>query len=374
VSIALPAVSLANVVLGQKGTISLQNAGIDANPSRYNTPAHIALHNESGIGLIIAFSVSGSSFHLPAGGWLPIALDPGEGQITWTVEYILNVIGGAPVSQLLVTYYQPHEAVPAIPQLGNSPIGGAVSTSSIQTLSQEGVASGLLTIDIGDLTFSQLISIFNNGQLAWSVDQSGVKHQALKINTAGTPLQLGQAGDLAEFLGQLIVDQASEFVGNVLMDGNVHVAGTSALDGDITQLGATNSLLPPVSQSGSVAGSVNLYEVIYGHTVIIFISEIGFNTAANRDLVLPHSLSNFAWFLTSGNGTAGTGGLQALLATVAQNFFIMTTFAAAGGTVAAPQTSLFGQSLGFTNTPFDTIRFLPTGGNVRTSSTIIIGN
>jgi hypothetical protein len=82
----------------------------------------------------------------------------------------------------------------------------SATVSTVQTLSNEGATAGLLVIDMGDTNFSQLVALYNDGHALWAVDQTGVKHQVIKIQTSGNPLQLGQASDITEVLGVLQPD------------------------------------------------------------------------------------------------------------------------------------------------------------------------
>lgn len=180
-------------------------------------PAHIRIYNESGVGLNAIFNASARQEFIPAGAWPVFELMPNDASIQFTVTYVLP---SPPVNSINIVYYAPYETVPETPQLGNSPIGigGSVNTSNVQTLSNEGSAAGLLIIDTGDATFSQVYTLFNDGHCVWSVDQAGTKHQVLKIQTSGNPLQLGQTADIIEVLGHLLVDTG--FIG-VLADGDL---------------------------------------------------------------------------------------------------------------------------------------------------------
>lgn len=200
-SIALPDVDLSTAVVGTSGVIDLSSLGITSDPSLYKRPPTLYFFNDSGDGLSLAFQVSQDTLNLPAGAWLPVALQPGENQVTWTVKYVLP---NPPVSKLMVTYYAPSEPVPSIVTLGNSPIGGGTVATN-QTLSNEANNAGTEVIDIGVPGNQKLIDIFNDHFL-WQILQSGVVHQVLKGQTSGNPLQLGQAGDITEILGKLQLD------------------------------------------------------------------------------------------------------------------------------------------------------------------------
>jgi len=209
-SIALPLVDLTSAVIGTTGVVSFQNAGIgiggaDSNPSFLKNPPHLRVFNDSKFSLYIQFIQSSSSDHLRPGAWRTYELSPGEAGFHWTVESIMSV--NAPIEELTSTYYFPNESVPIDDVLGNSPVGGGVTTSNSQTLSNEGNPAGTLVIDVGDSVFAQLMTLFSDGSSTWAVDQTGTKHQVIKIQTSGNPLQIGQNGDTTEVLGTLLVDQ-----------------------------------------------------------------------------------------------------------------------------------------------------------------------
>lgn len=168
-------------------------------------PAHLLVFNESGCGVQLTMKQSGDGQYLPAGGWTSFEIKPNDSLLTGVVTYALP---NPPVSLLHAVYFGPGETLPASYTLGNSPIGigGTVQTSSVQTLSNEGAAGGALVVDMGDTSLSQLVLLYNDGHAVWAVDQSGIRHQVIKIQTAGNPLQLGQANDTTEVLGNLTVD------------------------------------------------------------------------------------------------------------------------------------------------------------------------
>lgn len=258
-STKLPIVDLTGAVVGTQETIDF-NQFTKFDPAT-KKPAHLRIYNDSGCGLDYTMKQSGDSDYCPAGGWATIELADNDSQMVVTVNYLLP---NPPVSKILPTYYAPGEPVPPIPILGNSPvgIGGSVATSSVQTLSNEGGAANILIIDIGDAAFSQLIAIYSDGHVLWAVDQSGTKHQVLKIQTAGNPLQLGQAGDITEVLGQLTVDQDATLSGNETSGavgkllhalGNLTVDGTATLTGAVTATNASNSI-----NASTLKGGANL--------------------------------------------------------------------------------------------------------------------
>jgi hypothetical protein len=208
-SIPLPQVNLAGATVGQTGTVSFANVGISAggvsaNPSVIPNAGTLHIYNESGSGLLFQFQTSGDGFILPAGAWIDKVVKAGEAGLNYTVLYNLP---NPPVTLLLITYYGPNEPIPTTPSLGNSPIGiGGTIATSFTTLSNETNTAQTLVIDIGQQGNTNLINIFSDGSFVWSVLQGGVAHQVLKGNISGSPLQIGKAGDVAEFLGNPLLD------------------------------------------------------------------------------------------------------------------------------------------------------------------------
>ena len=140
-------------------------------------------------------------------------------------------------------------------------IGGTVNTSSINALSNEGTAPTVLVIDIGDSNFSQLLTINNDGSCVWSVDQSNVKHQVIKINTSLTPLQLGQSGDITEILGNLTVDGTETVTGNVTQNGTLTTNGAASLKAGLTSTGGAQTI------TGNGNGTLHLGTVATGDVI-----------------------------------------------------------------------------------------------------------
>jgi hypothetical protein len=129
-----------------------------------------------------------------------------RGKITITPSINLNNAQYSPSFILSVNAYLPGEiASPqAQPMTFLSNVGNTVNTNTMgtNTLSNEGNPINTEVIDIGTPTNSKLVDIFND-HFTWSVEQSSVKHQVLKGQTSGNPLQLGQAGDKVQILGAI---------------------------------------------------------------------------------------------------------------------------------------------------------------------------
>ena len=227
----LPTIDLSTAVVGDSGSVTKIPVG---GAYSLNNPGMLRVFNESGCGLNIQFN-DGTDDFVPAGAWPIFPLGPNVTSMTWTVQYI---IPNAPIAQMVLVYYYPGEPIPQNVVLGNSPIGitGNVTTSSVQSLSNEGNPDGQLVVDIGDVTVADLIKLFTD-HFFFKVDQSGTAHSVLQGNTSGNPLQIGQAGDIAEVLGKLTVDQAltallGAAVTNGLVTDTLDVTGIATFVGE----------------------------------------------------------------------------------------------------------------------------------------------
>ena len=172
----LPAVNLALASVGSSGPLSWVGLVSQGSPSlgvRAGRPT-LRLFNESGCGLDITFD-TGRSDRIPAGAWAVYQL-AGEQSLTWTVTYVLP---GAPVALLLAVLYEPGEAVPDTPLLGNSPIGigGTVNTSTTDAVINDGrpLATQVIEATPSGAAGSQMI---------WRNDGSGVFGGGLCVVTA----------------------------------------------------------------------------------------------------------------------------------------------------------------------------------------------
>ena len=312
-SIALPLVDLTSASVGSSGTIQFQNVGIgqggvSANPAFLAKPAHLNVFNDSKNTLLIQFITEGDSDNLSPGAWRTYSLIPGEAGLTWKVLGQMNV--NAPISQLACTYYAPGEAIDNPGVLGNSPIGGSIATTSIQTLSQEGQPKTLLTIDIGDSVLANLININNDGTATLKVDVAGVAHTVLQILNAANFLKLGQTSDTVEVVGQLLVDQIAQLIA------------------------------PVTSVAGSVGGTINFYTPIWGTSISLKIFGAilsAYNSANVASFTFP-SIINQLLFGWAGNFGSGTPNCSMFRSGSAANIQILTALASTGGTLSAATT------------------------------------
>jgi len=373
VSIQLPTIDLAGAGVGFKGTIDLKPVGLTADPSNYKHPPTLQMFNDSGVGLKCTTRIESHSFSMPAGAWRNVTLTPGESNIDFVAEYVLP---NPPVSKLMSTYYLPNEPLDPIGTLGNSPIGGGVQTSSIQTLSNEGASAGTLVIDMGPAPPGQVVSIFNDHFLWKVVTSLGVAHQVLAGNIASPFLQLGAAADLVEALGNLLVDGTFQSNGQTTINnsgGQTNIIGGALqVNGISTFLEALFPNLSGTTVNGSVSGSTTLYEVFQGNVKLIIMSQTGYRSTA-QSIALPTAFTRGGFILAGGIGASGVGGVQFLKASVAQNIAVITTLATGGGSPTTV-TTINAYSIGETGSSgFDTVNLLTTGANTNSGNLIVIG-
>ena len=337
----IPTIDLTGAVVGTQKTIDF-NQFVKFNPSSFE-PAHLQVFNDSGAGLQYAMQSSGSGGYIPAGGWATIELAPNDSQMLITVTYVLP---NPPVSIIMPTYFAPGETVPATPILGNSPvgIGGSVSTSSVQTLSNETNGTGFKVIDIGTTTNNDLLDIFTDSFL-WKVLQAGIVHQVLKGQTSGNPLQLGQAGDITEVLGQLLIDQ----------------------------IPTTGPTAPPTG-----TGTTTIYEFAIGSLKFVLVDQVNLqNTSASQfSMVLPKAFTHGCVF-----ACGDISGIELLNSGSAQSLSVVTSTAAGTPSTVSVQTVIFGWNLGSTArlgvggnlVPFDTLRFAASNGTAHSGQLLLAG-
>lgn len=243
------------------------------------------------------------------------------------------------------------------------------------------------------------VQLFNDGTGFYSVDQSGTLHRVFTFNSAGNPLQVGQAGDILEALGQLLVDQLATLTGgaalNILNDLNgrgvlsISDSGPGTQNSrlqadtivriqvpagtDIATFIASNMTLnqemvlnaPAIGGiiNGSVGGTIAGYCPIWGNALKVFICIFtNYNSA---------SVASFSFPTNPSRGLAFTGNMGAMTASfflsgVAQNVNAITALGtlAANGTFSANGTTIHAGSFIHFFTPADSIQFGSTGGAV----------
>jgi hypothetical protein len=277
-SISLPTVNLSSVAVGQSGTVSFQNAGVDANPAYTKKPPTVEFQNESGTGLNIVFQLSGGSFTLAAGKHRQVQVLPGESGFIWTALYNLP---NPPVTSLYTDYYYPNEAVPDTGMLGNSPIGigGTISVTNVTALSNETTTVKTLIIDIGLVGNTLLYQLFSDGSASWSVMSGGTPHTVIQVNNTGNPLVLGKVGDNVEVLGGLFVDGALSVTGtsSVATVNGTNLNASSTVSSNQYNDGSGNSVM------AITPGSVTRLQTNTGGTIAFQVngaSQASISTAA----------------------------------------------------------------------------------------------
>jgi hypothetical protein len=249
-SIRLVPIDLTGASVGTTGQVQIPQPKVQV-----GEVGHLRLYNESGCGITVTFS-NGHSEVIPAGAWPMFEVEPEVQTYTWLVNYVLP---NAPVAVLESVYYFPYEGVPPTPALGNSPIGitGGVSTSSVQTLSNETNAANTLVIDIGDTGNVNLLTLYTDGHTLWKVDQSGVLHQVLKVQVSGNPLQLGQAGDIIEFLGSLLAPNNVAYQGKDTFGVTQELLKVGSNNFTLVKATSVNSEIRFVDQTGNLLAWFN---------------------------------------------------------------------------------------------------------------------
>jgi hypothetical protein len=342
-SIKLPTIDITGFGVGSTTSFNLKNVGLIAVPSiRGDNKPILQIFNDSGVGFAAVTHTEQHGFNLPAGAWRNVALIAGEISVDFVAEYVLP---NPPVSKLMATYYAPGEVPDPIGTLGNSPIGGGVQTSSVQTLSNEGGGAGIEVIDIGTSTTAKLLDIFND-HFVWSVQQTLVAHQVLKGQTSGNPLQIGQAGDVTEILGQLSVDQALTALAAIFPN----IAGTTV--------------------AGGVAGTATFWEPLQGSALkIAIVFQSGYRTGGSaQDFVFPTGFTNGCIFIVSDSDT-----FIFKSGATTRSPVILTALAVGGGT-ATSTTNVASNSIGFLGQSFDTIEINALAGSNHTGFILCIGN
>lgn len=199
-SINLPKVDLTNAIVGTSFTVSLQDAGIPQDFVNSRLPIYIRFFNDSCIGLNATTQKYGKQFYIPQGGWPTVSMRADETGINFVATSQMLPVPS--ICFLQPVYYGPGEALDDIGQHGNTPTNLGGSGLSTNTLSNEGNPINTLVFDAGPTGNTQMIQIFND-HFVWSVVQAGVAHQVLAGSTTGNPLQIGQAADISDVLGNL---------------------------------------------------------------------------------------------------------------------------------------------------------------------------
>jgi len=262
-SIPLTPFDLSPLAVGQSGSIDLTKIMNQGGLNPGNKPT-LRLFNDSGSGLQVNFPVSGIGFQLPAGAWQDVNPQPGESSIDFTVLYLLP---NPPVTLLMVTYYSPNEQLPAMPQLGNSPIGGGVTIATANNVSNTGqppFTSIVYGLPSGD----------NNALGALNLENSG----------------FGQFGD-SIYQGEIEVSGPSGNATTITNDnittpdlvvGNSHVASNSVTTPKILLTQGSISKISLTGPFTTVVGHITINHGLGAVPDFIFISINSTSTSAHN--------------------------------------------------------------------------------------------
>lgn len=272
--------------------------------------------------------------------------------------------------------------------------------STVTTLINDGNAAGTQIIESSPAGQTSTTSVTNDGLWVLKTLIGGVLHQFLKTQNAGNLLQLVQAGDTAEILGALVVDQLTTMSGNATVGGTLGVTGNTTLNGGVNvdtirDNGAGNPamdlsshdgvvrfpqpirLIPKVATlNGSTSGTYTIYEFCAGPgaTDLKFCVCVSNNFrnggASVQSLALPVAFQSFArmWFGDHSVGTLTKAGVAQGVGTITS----MPATNASGGTVSVG-TVIAAYVLDDIGAGFDTVTFNSGQASAHTGVDVFIG-
>lgn len=374
--IALAPVDLTGVGVGQGGSVPLASLGLTSDPSLYNKPPTLYFHNDSACALQISFKIGTMSFNLPAGGWMPVQITPGESTILYTCTALMS---GPAISKLFINYFGPGEPVPAI-TLGNSPVGGTTSVAGgIATAVQnDGNAAGTSVVEATQNGSPQSTVIINNdGTVTIGQYVGGIWTAILQILPGATPhVILGGIGESITIEDNIFLDGLTTFGsgGATTIDGSGRYNSSQSFT--LTNSGA-NMEPPPDSINGGTSGTATAWMDLTGTIKRCLIFLNNFRTAAAaQNLTLPTAFTSHALVRAGVAGTSATPtGMSFLKGGVAQSMRIYATPSANGDSGVGPNTTLYGGSWAEINSGsgFDTVQFLANWGAAFTGLIEIVG-
>lgn len=348
------------------------------------------LTNQSNVNLTLTFADKTTAY-APAWQITPFVIPTTNPVVNWSQQTTLAGTT-SPISQCTVTCFLPNEDF-----LGTYPVSiqhtayvpNTVSASAVvNSLSNENGAINTEVIDVGTSNNNKLLDLFND-HFVWGVEQSLVRHQVLKGQASGNPLLIGQAGDITEVLGRLMVDQAVNLLAALTVAGNflasngllgiasagdlIDASGTQTIlkgisNGDITfqspsgtNLGnwdATNKALKiatvPQTINGTTNGTATIYQPFTGSFFKIVILE--FNAYRNASLTeqtinLPEPFT-FRASYQANNGKVVTPYSSGV--PLANKVTVITGLAAGGGSTAT-QNTITSNGMGEVEAGFDAL-------------------
>ena len=188
------------------------------------------------------------------------------------------------------------------------------------------------------------LSLTNDGIALLKILIGGVYHQWLKTQTAGNPLQIGQAGDIVEVLGKLLIDQ-------------------------IATAGPTS---PPAG-----TGTVTIYEFTIGVFKLVVVDQAALkNTSASTfTMTLPTAFASKCLIVCGDHG-----GMELQHAGASINLDILTGLAQGANSAVTSGVRLFSGNVAYSpvnssgvDAPFETLLFEPGNASAHTGMIFIVG-
>lgn len=325
-SINLAKVDLTNANVNDTFTVSLLDVGIPQDFVNSKLPVYIRFFNDSCIGLNGITQKGGKQFYIPQGGWPTVQMRADETGINFTCTSQMLPVPS--ICFLQPVYYGPGEPLDDIGIHGNTPTNLGGSGVSTTTLSNEGNPINTLFVDGGPTGLPQMIQIFND-HFVWSVVQSGVAHQVLKGQISGNPLQIGQAGDISEVLGQLVIDQLLTAKGDIHGPG-----GSTTLHIDSAGTGNIQFLINGVNIFQVTSTGPNLNASMAYNLIAGSLSRKTSNTATacGSGTVISHGLGTTPTGLTATVNIAQPGSANTGIGSIGATTFTATI--GAGSTIS----------------------------------------
>lgn len=310
--------------------------------------AGVLIGNESGLPLIVKVGSNYSRSLYPGVlDYFPIPSGNFSGEIILSAKTALglNNTSSWPSSYAQVDAVGAGEKITgvypmALPRAVNNVNSNATAVTNF------GFALGTIFISgsvVGDSPGTAEVQIFNNGQ------------QILGSNNYSGDLKVtGPASYNTELNGNGEIKMNSLSGVEIDLQGS----GVAQLGQPLLTMRDTNGnsilLSPYVQTISGTTGTITVMEYFYGSFRAVFVRLSNYTNGAAAQIVLPNAFVGRSQIRT---GTIGTGGVASFLkASVAQNISIVTALAAAGGTVAAAQTTINQHSFGELQSGWDTLQ------------------
>lgn len=240
-------------------------------------------------------------------------------------------------NNVYVTSYEPGEPLSSIAPSFARQSGASVAVIA-SALTNEGNPPATLVLDTGPVGNLDAFQLFND-HFIWSVIQSGVVHEVLKGNTAGNPLQIGQAGDTSEVLGDFLVD-------------------------------GTASLGPAPQVNGSIGGFYIVTFPVWGPGMKLMILTFHNYNSVLKNIALPSSLGR--GFIVSTDFGGDTPTLQPKIGSTLVGFSAVTALGGSGNGSESTVANIKQATLGSIPSTIDNFDFTP--GGVCNGTVIMLGH